>query len=227
MLPPFQIYRKRENPTIKVYVIGPSQSYNQLLAKCLQKELGLECTCHEDLPIAVLCENHDKGLRVYLYDCDECNQEVIEHCLDAKGCRRSREVLLVLFNVSTDCQFVKLINKGHVQGIFYKSDSREIFLKGIRAILNGELWFSRKMLSQCILKSQKAEGETFKVPLILSNREQMVLRQVASGASNKEIADELGISLHTVKTHLFNIYRKINVPNRLQATLWATAYLRD
>ena len=45
--------------------------------------------------------------------------------------------------------------------------------------------------------------------------------------SNQEIADALQISLHTVKTHLYNAYKKINVPNRLQGALWAATYLRD
>jgi LuxR family transcriptional regulator of csgAB operon len=48
---------------------------------------------------------------------------------------------------------------------------------------------------------------------------------VASGASNGEIADALNISYHTVKTHLNNIYKKIDTPNRFQAALWATKNL--
>jgi len=59
----------------------------------------------------------------------------------------------------------------------------------------------------------------------LTGREKQVLSCIASGYTSKAIADEFNISMHTVKTHIYNIYRKINATNRLQATLWATKYL--
>jgi len=48
---------------------------------------------------------------------------------------------------------------------------------------------------------------------------------IADGESNEEIADRLFISSHTVKSHLYRIYKKIEVPNRLQAALWAVKNL--
>ncbi|MCK4790270.1 MAG: helix-turn-helix transcriptional regulator [Desulfobacteraceae bacterium] len=52
-----------------------------------------------------------------------------------------------------------------------------------------------------------------------------ILSMVAFGAKNEQIADKLFISPNTVKTHVYNIFKKINVPNRLQAALWAAKNL--
>ena len=59
----------------------------------------------------------------------------------------------------------------------------------------------------------------------LTSREIEVLTVLASGVKNDEIASKLHISPHTVKTHLYTIYKKIEVDNRLQAVLWATKNL--
>ena len=61
----------------------------------------------------------------------------------------------------------------------------------------------------------------------LTQREQEILGKISQGASNKEISQELCISPHTVKTHLHNIFKKINVKGRLQAALWAASNLAE
>ena len=59
-------------------------------------------------------------------------------------------------------------------------------------------------------------------PLVdLTNREMQVLRHVSMGLSNREIGKSLGISVETVKEHVQNILRKLNVNDRTQAAVWA------
>jgi DNA-binding NarL/FixJ family response regulator len=55
----------------------------------------------------------------------------------------------------------------------------------------------------------------------LTDREQQVLRLLAEGASNKEIARQFSLSVHTVERHIANIYSKIGVRNRAEATAYA------
>jgi len=59
----------------------------------------------------------------------------------------------------------------------------------------------------------------------LTPREREILEQITQGASNRQIAEALFISTHTVKTHLHNIFQKIDVSGRLQAALWAAKHL--
>ena len=109
--------------------------------------------------------------------------------------------------------------------VFYKSDSLEKISKGIQAILRGELWFSRKIMSRLVSEQRGSLSSSEEDPILITTREREILGKIASGYSNKDIASSLFISVHTVKTHLYNIYRKINVSNRLQAILWATKNL--
>ena len=60
---------------------------------------------------------------------------------------------------------------------------------------------------------------------ILTHREVEILSMVAVGFSNRDVAEELCISHHTVKWHLRNVFKKISVPNRLQAALWSVKNL--
>ena len=65
------------------------------------------------------------------------------------------------------------------------------------------------------------ESKRVRVDQQLSSREVEVLRLVAAGLANKQIARRLGIAERTVKAHLTNIFARIDVTDRTQAALWA------
>ena len=74
----------------------------------------------------------------------------------------------------------------------------------------------RRMVSAMAQRSAPADAE-----LPLTPRETQVLRHVAMGLANKEIADALEISVETVKEHVQNLLRKISLNDRTQAAVWA------
>jgi DNA-binding NarL/FixJ family response regulator len=99
------------------------------------------------------------------------------------------------------------------------------FLKGIGAVLDGKLWLSRDIMTRFILEGTGKDKSLKKDSDKLTERQIEILAMVSVGSTNEEIADKLCISPHTVKTHIYKIFKKINVPNRVQASLWAAKNL--
>jgi len=166
-----------------------------------------------------------KRVCVYLMDCFNRETAEMEKCLETGSAKRTESIISALFNVDPILPVEKLVRKHKVRDVFYQKDDRQVFLKGMRTILKGDMWLSRRLLSKCVLRSNNENEADAHGMTPLSGREKEVLRLMAEGLGNDEIADKLNLSPHTVKTHNYHIYKKIGVTNRLQATLWAAAYL--
>lgn len=106
------------------------------------------------------------------------------------------------------------------KGYLLKGSSRDELLEAIRTVARGEDAWSqedlRRVMGAMVTPRVKADLE---VPL--TEREAQVLRQIACGLTNKEIARSLHISVETVKEHVQHILRKVGVSDRTQAAVWA------
>jgi len=105
-------------------------------------------------------------------------------------------------------------------GYILKSRGRGELLTSLRKAAIGQNAWNRHDLRRVTgaLATPRAGGE-LEVPL--TQRESEVLRQVALGLTNKEIAQALNISYETVKEHVQHILRKVGVSDRTQAAVWA------
>ena len=80
--------------------------------------------------------------------------------------------------------------------------------RGVKAIFQGELWAPRKILSDCLFQDTKIFRPRNNLTKPLTDREVEILRMIKEGTSNNRIAKMLNLSTHTIKTHLYNIYKK-------------------
>ncbi|KIP67925.1 MULTISPECIES: LuxR C-terminal-related transcriptional regulator [Vibrio] len=130
----------------------------------------------------------------------------------------------IMLNLGHELDTEELASWPHVKGIFGPSDSMAKLCQGLKAIIDGDNWLSRRLLEQLLTYYKGKESNYVIEPAIeveLTRREVQVLQMLKDGGSNMEIADSLFISEHTIKSHLYNIFRKIEVKNRTQATSWA------
>lgn len=108
-----------------------------------------------------------------------------------------------------------------VNGLFYQSTTRRLLFRGVRALLDGELWLPRHLTQQLLQDMRQPLFSAEVMNIRLTPRERQLLRQISRGGSNRAIADTLNLSPHTVKTHLTNLYDKLGVGNRVEAANWA------
>jgi|SRR3954451_544973 DNA-binding NarL/FixJ family response regulator len=99
-------------------------------------------------------------------------------------------------------------------GYLLKDSEPYELLAGVRAAHRGESPLAPRAASAVLTRLPNARPD-------LTEREQDVLRLLGSGLSNRRIADDLGISEQTVKTHLTHIFARLGVTDRTNAALWA------
>ncbi len=208
-------------------IVGPQRFSNEILSRYLQSNSEIKCCCKESLPEALALIRKDGADKtVVLYDfCAQDNWQRGWKKNELFGKEDRPHFLPAIFNVCKDKRVEEVALRQGVRGVFYSDDDGETLLKGIAAIFSGELWVQRKVLEQLLLSDVQGSAVEPGPEAQVTSRESEVLALIAGGAKNDDIADSLCISPHTVKTHIYHIYKKIGVPNRLQAALWASKHL--
>ena len=122
-------------------------------------------------------------------------------------------VKVIALTASTDeARMIGALRAGAV-GYVRKDAEPEVLLAAVRAVARGKTYIDPSVSRQVLQAAAPHED--------LTPREIGVLRQLALGRSNKEIADALSIGDETVKTHVGNVFSKLQVENRAQAVVQA------
>jgi LuxR family transcriptional regulator of csgAB operon len=211
---------KEDSRRCQVFILGEKTIQTTLLAELLRSSLHGYCDVLDDIAgTASLCI--DGGTSLLLMDFSFLAQDVVGSLLD-RITEQVKQPYVAIFNVSRHEAHDHFLEWPQVRGIFYDDTTQQQLLKGVQALLNGECWFGRDLMHRYLNRHRTGrKGPLGPGHVLLTNKEQQILQYVASGHSNKEIASRLNISDRTVKTHIYNIFKKINVKNRVQAVNWA------
>ena len=211
-----------------IYVVGKLYFQRELISEFIRNHTAarlFEAESLEQVPVSNL--GVPLGQKMILVDTHYMTRQQLIEKLSAKKWKVHAHNLMALFNVPHEHEIEKEALKNGVRGFLYSDDHAKDLVKGICAINSGEFWIKRRIIAECLLDSYV--GKELPVPAShsLSEREVELLRVLVTGASNEAIADRLYISPHTVKTHLYNIFNKIDAKNRLQAVIWAKENLKN
>ncbi len=147
----------------------------------------------------------------------------------------SPHISVLVVTMSSDDQVVTMFSddqsvfaamRAGARGYLLKDADQEELVQAVRAVSRGQAIFSPTIAQRLIqyftaLPSQAPQAGPSVVFPELTEREREVLAGVARGQTNNQVATDLGLSVHTVKLHVQNLLRKLELPNRTEAAVFA------
>src|ERR1700722_1659873 len=205
--------------TIRVLVADDTRIHTQLLADALRRDQQLEVisppTRSRDLVETVRL--HRVKVVVLSSNLDEEPLRGFELLRELRA--SDPGILAIMLLDSSKREAVLQAFRAGARGIFSRHDSLETLSKSIRSVCDGQIWANSEQLSfavEALATSPVVRAVDSSGLSLLSKREMDVVRSLAEGLTNREIAARLGLSQHTIKNYLFRVYDKLGVSSRLE-----------
>lgn len=131
------------------------------------------------------------------------------------------DTIILVLTVYDDTEHILGILESGADGYLTKNILVEDIIKSIRSVVAGEAVLSPQVFQQVLKYALRHSTKPVRLDtgMKLTTRELEILRLIAKGISNKEIANEINISSRTVKSHMVDIFRKLNVSSRTEAVI--------
>ncbi len=205
--------------TIRVLVADNTRMHTQLLAEALRRDRRLEvigsASHSRDLLEAVT--THKIHVVVLAWNLDEEAGRGLEVLRELRNSHPDTHAVFLLDSSKREA-VVEAFRAG-ARGLFSRHESLETLSRCVRAVHEGQVWANGQqtlfaveaLASAPALRTLGAGGLS-----LLSKRELDVVHCLAEGLTNREIAERLGLSQHTIKNYLFRVFDKLGVSSRLE-----------
>jgi DNA-binding NarL/FixJ family response regulator len=208
-----------KNIKTRVVVADSSQIHTNLLAEALRRDAAFEVIPFDSdarhlLPAVISLDADVLVVSAHLDEQPSRGFEVVAELRTTGPHVRS----VVLLDSLNDEMVLHAFRAG-ARGIFGKSKPVEELRKCIHCVQQGQIWANTREMSlavEALANAPTVRAVNARGLSLLSKRELEVVRLLAQGLSNREIAQRLGLSQHTVKNHLFRIFEKLGVSSRIE-----------
>lgn len=214
----------------KIIIVGRNPFQNKMLALNLEGdksfyEILIFCSFDQVKKEMRKLHPKERGSMIVLIDCFGLDRKEIMKILYLELTGLLSITFVVMFNLQEEINIEKQAIQAGVHGFIYTHDDPKKLSRLVGALLKGEMWISRKSIKKLFKPEHVIPSCSHST--LLTPRENEVLALITGGYSNQKIANKLCISPHTVRTHVYNIYKKINVTSRPHAINWAYQNLKD
>ena len=185
----------------------------KLLANLISQELELICDAYNNLDqvpddtVLMLIDCHGQEIDTLI----DTAKNIHNHASGASA---------ALLNAEYGSAHEDLLDWPCISGLFYTDSEHDQLIRGLKTLLEGDYWVPRRLLHHFLDRNRKAPSTTQAESIKLTRREREILTLIKAGATNADIAETLSVSEHTIKSHLYKVYKKIGVRNRLEAANW-------
>lgn len=204
---------------IRVLVADDTRIHTQLLAGALQRDRELEVIAAPPRSRELMESVKANGVSVVVLSAN-LDEEPLRGFEILRQLRATFPgILSIMLLDSSRKEAVLRAFRAGARGIFSRHEPVESLSKCIRCVAQGQIWANSEQMSFAVeelagspvVRATDANGLS-----LLSKRELDVVRSLAEGLTNREIAERLGLSQHTIKNYLFRVYDKLGVSSRLE-----------
>jgi two-component system, NarL family, nitrate/nitrite response regulator NarL len=209
---------------IRVLTVDNTSMNTQLLVETLSRNGQFHMSAPGSRQSEVLAAVRAETPDVALISARQGNEGTAGFGLCREICAIAPETRVIMLLDSSERTFVVGAFRSGARGVFSRTEPLNLLAKCIACVHQGQVWARSEEL--CYVLEAVAEPMPLRIQTqagkaLLSAREFDVVRCVAEGLTNREIANRLGLTEHTVKNYLFRIFDKLGVSSRVEVVLYA------
>lgn len=198
--------------------------------KLIREGLKIILSTYEDIEVLALCGN---GREAYEF-CNTNPVDVVlmdirmEECDGVVGTelikKKNPKIKVLVLTTFKDSEYIEeALSKG-ASGYLLKDSSYDLIYLGIKAVCGGNVVVHPDIVAKLMVKEEVGDElttENIKVDTGLTDRELIIIKEIAEGLSNKEISEKLFLTEGTIKNNITNILSKLSLRDRTQIAIFA------